>query len=42
MHVLDPYFMYVVDDRLEDDDYELIRENTGIEVSKVQYMATVH
>lgn len=31
----------LVDDRLEDEDFDLIRENTGIEVPKVKMTCTL-
>ena len=30
-------FVAVVDDRLDDEDYAVIRENTGIDVPKVSF-----
>lgn len=31
-----------LDDRLEDEDYELIEENLGVKVERVNYMSTMH
>ena len=37
------YYMFIsVDDRLEDEDYDLIRENTGINVPKVSILCTLY
>ena len=41
-HYWSLYVFISVDDRLEDEDYDLIRENTGINVAKVSILCKLH